>query len=189
MTLPEHHKNLRKAFNHKGSRWLTERCYKLRKGTGKQDWIDPDVAGQLLQNWAVDEKFKNRSQKNKQNRARQEGPSYAGGSIPQSEHKRKVVSTSFFLLKYSIFCTLKQFINGHTLCLQALSGEVPPEDVEWTAFERTHTQQSEGSERRWINTRSQQVAVRHLYCIYSLFWTPTCLFHFTWLICNVFFRL
>ena len=78
------------------------------------------------------------------------------------------MSTRYFLLEYSIFFTLKQFINGQTLCLQALSGEIPPEDVEWAAFERTHTQQSEGSERRWINTRSEQVAVRHFYCIYSV---------------------
>ena len=99
-TLPEHRQNMRKAFNYKGSRWLTERFYKLRKGTGKQDWIEPETAGQLLQNWVVDEKFNNRSQKSKQNRAKQEGPSYAGGSIPQSEHRRKIVSKHYFLFKY-----------------------------------------------------------------------------------------
>ena len=60
-TLPEHHQDLKKAYNHKGSRWLTERFYKLRKGTGKKDWIEPETAGLLLQNWAVDEKFNNRS--------------------------------------------------------------------------------------------------------------------------------
>ena len=105
-TLPEHHQELKKAYNHKGSKWLSGRFYKLRRGEGKLDWIEPEIADQLRQNWAVDDKFNNRSQKNKQNRAKQQGPSYAGGSIPQSEHVRKIVSTRYFLLKYSLCCTL-----------------------------------------------------------------------------------
>ena len=48
-TLPEHQQDLKKAYNHKGSRWLTERFYKLRKGTGKQDWIELETVGLLVQ--------------------------------------------------------------------------------------------------------------------------------------------
>ena len=84
--LPEDHENLKKAYNFKGGRWLTKRCYKLRKKKGKQDWIQPDTAEEFIQQWANDLKFLNKSQKNKQNRAKMEGPSYVGGSIPFSEH-------------------------------------------------------------------------------------------------------
>ncbi|KAI9117085.1 hypothetical protein K1719_012084 [Acacia pycnantha] len=59
-----------------------------------------------------------------------EGPSYAGGSIPISEHRRKIVE----------------------------SGEVPEGLIEWATFERTHSRQSEGSERQWINEKALQVA-------------------------------
>ena len=82
---------------------------------GKTDWIDPETAALLLAQWENDEKFNNRSRKSKENRAKQVGPSYAGGSIPLSEHCRKIVSTRYFLLKYSMFCTLKQFVNDFSL--------------------------------------------------------------------------
>ncbi|KAI9128897.1 hypothetical protein K1719_000380 [Acacia pycnantha] len=59
-----------------------------------------------------------------------EGPSYAGGCIPISEHRRKIVE----------------------------SGEVPEGSIEWATFERTHSRQSEGSERQWINQKALQVA-------------------------------
>ena len=96
-TLPEDRENLKKAYNHKAGRWLSERFYKLRKQKGKQNWILPDTANELIQQWAQDPKFQNKSDKNKQNRARMEGPSYVGGSIPISEHRRLIVSTRYFL--------------------------------------------------------------------------------------------
>lgn len=176
--MPKYHEALKAAYNFRAGKWLNERFFKLRRGRGKKDWIQPEVADQLLQHWASDEKFQNKSQKNKQNRAKMEGPSYAGGCISLSEHKRKIVSTRYFVFNYSILCYLKQLFNGHHLCLQALSEDVAPEDLDWIAFERTHSQQSEGSEPRWINAKAQQVAVRY-YIAFFVSDINIYLFHFT----------
>ena len=115
--LPEHRQDLKKAYDHRGGRWLYEKFYKLRNSKSKQVWIQPETAEELIQKWGHDEKFQNKSAKNKQNMAKMDKPSYTGGSIPISEYKQKIVSACYFLFKYSIFCTMKQLINGHHLCL------------------------------------------------------------------------
>jgi hypothetical protein len=107
MTLPEHLENLKKAYNHRASVMVRRKLYALRRSRGKTDWLPQDTRDELFGNWENNDKFKTISAKNKQNRAKMEGPSYAGGSISISEHRRKVVSTRYFLFTYSIFCTLK----------------------------------------------------------------------------------
>ena len=107
MMLPEHREDMKNAYNHRASRWLSQKLYSLRKSRGKKDWLPQHTAEELFDNWATNEKFHNTSAKNKENRAKMEGPLYVGGSIPISEHRRKVVSTRYFLFKYSIFHTLK----------------------------------------------------------------------------------
>ncbi|XP_061351977.1 uncharacterized protein LOC133296948 [Gastrolobium bilobum] len=58
-----------------------------------------------------------------------EEDTYAGGCISYSEHRRRIQA----------------------------SGEVPPHQVEFVTFQRTHTQESEVGTRRWINNKSRQI--------------------------------
>ena len=107
MTLPEHRRELKANYNHKAGRYLNQKLYNLRNKRGKKDWISQDTVDELMQNWATNEKFQNMSAKNKENRAKMDGPSYAGGCISISEHRRKIVSTRYILFRYLIFCSLK----------------------------------------------------------------------------------
>ena len=49
-------RDLGKAYNNKARRWLSNHFHKLRENKGKADWINPEIAAQLLAKWAADEK-------------------------------------------------------------------------------------------------------------------------------------
>ncbi|KAK4279126.1 hypothetical protein QN277_016879 [Acacia crassicarpa] len=121
--------DLKRAYSFKASKLMSDRFYKLRVGVGKKNWIQDEVKAQLFERWATDEKFIKKREQNKLNRARMDGPSYAGGCIPFSEHKRKIAD----------------------------KGEVPADTIHWAAFEQTHPKEIEG-EKCWINAKSQQCA-------------------------------
>ncbi|XP_061348045.1 uncharacterized protein LOC133293479 [Gastrolobium bilobum] len=128
--LPEHRADLIAAFKFKVGKGYANKIHNLRYDKGDNSWCHSEAKRIMLENWAVDEGFQARSARNKQNRAHMEEGTYAGGCISISEHKRRIQA----------------------------SGEVPPDQVEFATFQRTHTQESKAGTRRWLNNTSRQIA-------------------------------
>ncbi|XP_061356403.1 uncharacterized protein LOC133300833 [Gastrolobium bilobum] len=128
--LPEDRYNLVRAWHHKATTMFSHKMNRVRYDIGKNAWCSENLKIQLKEKWKNCLKFQKRSAQNKENRSKQETPTYAGGSIPISKHRQNIEA----------------------------SGEVPPEKVDWFTFERTHSQQLEAGQRRWLSPRAEQIA-------------------------------
>ncbi|KAK4263613.1 hypothetical protein QN277_029002 [Acacia crassicarpa] len=97
-----------------------------RNNLNQYEQLIMDTAGNLV---ASDEKLQHKSVQNKLNRSRMDEPSYNGGSIPISQHRRNVEVT----------------------------GDVPSDMIDCVTFERTNSQESAVSGKCGINAKSLQL--------------------------------
>jgi len=65
--------------------------YRVRKGIDKGEWIPDELREKLEQNWE-DSNWKDKTEVNKQNRRSSGGPLHTCGSIPTTEHSKRLVS-------------------------------------------------------------------------------------------------
>ncbi|XP_020207718.1 uncharacterized protein LOC109792697 [Cajanus cajan] len=87
---PQHDRAIRKTFEHKGSTLLKNAMHKVRLGVDKGNWIPENARAILDQHWAS-EKFQNKSNTAKGNRAVENGATaYTGGSISAGAHFEKL---------------------------------------------------------------------------------------------------
>ena len=94
----QHDRAIRKVFEHKGSTLFKNAMHKVRQGVDKGSWIPTGNREILDQHWAS-EKFQNKSNTAKINRAVENGATaYTGGSISAGAHFEKLVSLFHFHL-------------------------------------------------------------------------------------------
>ncbi|RHN59460.1 hypothetical protein MtrunA17_Chr4g0013531 [Medicago truncatula] len=67
--------------------------YRVRKGINKGEWIPVELREKLEPNWE-DSKWKDKTEVNKQNRRSSDGPLHACGSIPTTEHSKRLKTDS-----------------------------------------------------------------------------------------------
>ena len=89
--LPEDEYEIKKTFDHKASNLLSEAMYRVRTKKDIGTWIPQPIREQLDQLWNSPE-WKAEAKKNSDNRRCSDGPLHTGGSIPTTEHNKKLVS-------------------------------------------------------------------------------------------------
>ncbi|XP_020227319.1 uncharacterized protein LOC109808653 isoform X2 [Cajanus cajan] len=87
--LPDHDAQIRKAFDHKASEGLSNAMYRVRRGIDQGSWIPKQKLVELQQKWN-DENWKHKSMTNANNRNSSDGSLHTGGSIPTSEHFKRL---------------------------------------------------------------------------------------------------
>ncbi|XP_029128162.1 uncharacterized protein LOC109803761 [Cajanus cajan] len=87
--LPDHDAQIRKAFDHKASEGLSNAMYRVRRGIDQGSWIPKQKLVELQQKWN-DENWKHKSMTNANNRNSSNGSLHTGGSIPTSEHFKRL---------------------------------------------------------------------------------------------------
>ncbi|XP_061345137.1 uncharacterized protein LOC133290993 [Gastrolobium bilobum] len=113
--VPQHEVLMQKTFHHKASYLLSHHLHKVRVGTERGTWIKSDILPQLQEKWAL-ASWQRRSQKNKQNRSKYEGPAHVGGSIPATEIKKRL----------------------------RMDPTINPESLSWEVFKKMHLVKSDG---------------------------------------------
>ncbi|XP_020208217.1 uncharacterized protein LOC109793165 [Cajanus cajan] len=112
--LPDHDAQIRKAFDHKASEGLSNAMYRVRRGIDQGSWIPKQKLVELQQKWN-DENWKHKSMTNANNRNSSDGSLHTGGSIPTSEHfKRLKISTDMTPTCWDLFQKTHKTANGNT---------------------------------------------------------------------------
>ncbi|XP_061355387.1 uncharacterized protein LOC133299909 isoform X2 [Gastrolobium bilobum] len=88
--LPEDRHNLARAWHHRATTMFADKMHKVRYDIGKNAWCSESLKIQLKEKWKNCPKFQMRSAQNKENRAKQDTHTYAGGSIPISKHRQRI---------------------------------------------------------------------------------------------------
>ncbi|XP_061352531.1 uncharacterized protein LOC133297410 [Gastrolobium bilobum] len=114
--LPHDENMMKKTFDSKASTLLSHHLHRIRNGQEKDTWIKDDAFANIKEIWSSDE-WQKKSQKNKQNRACFEGASHVGGSIPFSEHKKRLMEDP----------------------------AIDPNSVDWLLYEMMHIVKKDGS--------------------------------------------
>ncbi|XP_058744612.1 uncharacterized protein LOC131634279 [Vicia villosa] len=91
--LPEHKEEIKKIFDHKASDVYSNTMYRVRKNIDPGDWIPIETRKILEEKWN-DDKWKRKSQINTHNRRSSDGPLHTGGSIPTTEHYKRLKKSS-----------------------------------------------------------------------------------------------
>ena len=97
--LPEHESQMEKIFDHKASEALSNAMHRVRTKVDQGSWIPQEIRQQLEQRWSQDE-WKAKSKINSNNRKFADGPVHTGGSIPATEHYKRLVRD--FYVKFYI---------------------------------------------------------------------------------------
>ncbi|KAJ1387373.1 hypothetical protein SESBI_40033 [Sesbania bispinosa] len=87
--LPEHERQIKKAFDHKASDGLTNAMYRVRNKIDNGSWIPPEIREQLEQKWSQED-WKAKAKVNTDNRRCSDSPLHIGGSIPTTEHFKRL---------------------------------------------------------------------------------------------------
>lgn len=88
-----HEHIIKRIYNHKGQRSLSDLLYKYRMGKGKTDWMPQEVGDQLEDKWSGTT-WQKKSEQVGLNRVVDSGASsYTGGCVSAAEHRRRFVST------------------------------------------------------------------------------------------------
>ncbi|XP_057452431.1 uncharacterized protein LOC130744256 [Lotus japonicus] len=88
--LPEHDIQIRKSFDHKASTGLADTLYRVRTKKDSGTWIPEQNRKEMEQKWKEDD-WKRNAANNANNRNSSSGPLHTGGSIPSSEHFRRLI--------------------------------------------------------------------------------------------------
>ncbi|WJX95097.1 hypothetical protein P8452_76456 [Trifolium repens] len=91
--LPEHDEDIKKAFDHKASSSYSNAMYRVRKGIDQGDWIPNKMRAILDDKWKEDN-WKRKAELNKVNRISYDCPLHIGGSIPTTEHYKRLKKSS-----------------------------------------------------------------------------------------------
>ncbi|XP_057440246.1 uncharacterized protein LOC130732151 [Lotus japonicus] len=92
--LPEHDIQIRKSFDHKASTGLGDSLYRVRIKRDSGTWIPEQNRKVMEQKWKEDAEWKRKAAINSNNRKSSSGPLHTGGSIPSSEHFRRLEKSS-----------------------------------------------------------------------------------------------
>ena len=95
--LPEHDGQVRQIFDHKASEGLSNALYKVRKKFDKGNWIRPEVREEIEQKWNQPG-WKEKAKINSMNRRASDLPLHTSGSVPTTEHFRRLVSNFYILI-------------------------------------------------------------------------------------------
>lgn len=91
--LPEHEAAIKKSFDHKASDAYSNAMYRVRRKTDSGNWIPIEMREKLEKKWA-DIDWKEKAIVNGNNRRLSDGSLHTGGSIPTTEHYKRLVSSS-----------------------------------------------------------------------------------------------
>ncbi|CAK8534903.1 unnamed protein product [Lathyrus sativus] len=91
--LLEHEEEIKKIFDHKTSDAYSNTMYRVRKKIDPGDWIPTETLKILEEKWN-DDKWKRKSEINTHNRRSSDGPLHTGGSIPTTEHYKRLKESS-----------------------------------------------------------------------------------------------
>lgn len=81
---------MEKSFHHKASEALSNAMHRVRAKADKGLWIPQPIREQLEQKWTQDN-WKAKAKVNSDNRRSGSGPVHTGGSIPVTEHYKRLV--------------------------------------------------------------------------------------------------
>jgi len=70
---------------------------KIRAHLDRGYWIPTEMRTELEQKWSTDE-WKAKAKKNSDNRRSSDGPLHTGGSIPATEHYKRLVSLCYYMV-------------------------------------------------------------------------------------------
>ncbi|CAK8531106.1 unnamed protein product [Lathyrus sativus] len=87
--LLEHEDEIKNIFDHKASDAYSNTMYRVRKKIDPGDWIPTETLKILEKKWN-DDKWKRKSEINTHNRRFSDGPLHTRGSIPTTEHYKRL---------------------------------------------------------------------------------------------------
>ncbi|KAL2318603.1 hypothetical protein Fmac_032479 [Flemingia macrophylla] len=110
--LVHHDEQIRKIFDHKASEALSNAMYRVRRGVDVGSWIPRQKRVELDQKWN-DDNWKEKARTNANNRNSSDGSLHTGGSIPTSEHfKRLKISADMTPTCWDLFQKTHKTANG-----------------------------------------------------------------------------
>jgi hypothetical protein len=80
--------------------------YRVRRGIDSGDWIPGEMRAIMDNKWKEDN-WKKKAELNKVNRISSNGPLHTGGSIPTTEHYKRLVSNLIFLIALQLSITVR----------------------------------------------------------------------------------
>jgi hypothetical protein len=87
---------MRKIFDSKAGQGISNSLYKVRHKENVGSWILPQHREEIERKWNQEE-WKKKAKTNSANRRASDLPMHTGGSVPTTEHLRRLVSNLYIL--------------------------------------------------------------------------------------------